>query len=94
LGKRFRFKRRLQAHQLIKDYPKAPDVGFEAVGQVLNDFWREVVRRPDLRLDLFFGVSEQSGDSEVSKQYAFILFHEDVLALQVTVDDFFIVNVL
>lgn len=87
-------KRRLQGAHLVEQDAHGPDVRLEGLLLSLHNFRRELVRRPDHGLDHLVGVGQHLCNPEVPEFDHVALGQEDVLALQVPVQHFAVVDVL
>jgi len=88
------FKRWLQSTELIEYNSKRPNVTLEGVRTPLDYFRAQIVRSTDHRLRDINGVLQNAGDTEITDLNLALLRQEEVLALQVTMEHFSIMNVL
>jgi len=81
-----------RAHFLEQD-AHTPDITFEGVLFTLHDFGRELLGRPHHGLHHLVGVGQHLSDPEVTQFDHVALSQEYVLALEVTVEHFTVVDV-
>ena len=91
---RLGIKRRLQGGHFVKQDTQRPNVRLEAVALTANNLRRKVVRCADYCFGSRLCVGQDSSDAEVTKFEDSALGHEDVLRLQVSVQNLFVVSVL
>lgn len=83
---------RMKGAHLIEEHSKGPDVSLKTVLLVLDDLWSEVVWGSNHSFGLRLGVTENSGDTEVTKLDHTACSEEDILGLKITMQYFSIVN--
>ena len=85
----------LERAHFVENHTKAPDVTFVVVRLAFANFWREVVRRANRGACVLVGVLQNPRNSKIAQlDQLFAPRQEDVLGLEVTVQDFAIVQVL
>ena len=83
-----------ESDHFIEDTSKRPDIRFLVVRFLLADLWRQVVRSTDSCLSTIIGVLQNTSNTEVSNLNCTILVHKNVLSLQVSMENFPVVNML
>jgi hypothetical protein len=78
----------------VENTAQRPDIRFLVIGLLLADLWREIVWRSNGCLGAVVGVLQDSGNSEITDFDRTVLIHKYVLCLQISVQNFPVVNVL
>jgi hypothetical protein len=84
--------RRSQSAKFIEHDSHRPDVRFERVRPVLNDFWGEVVRGSYHGPCKFNRVRQHLGYSKIAYFYDLVFGKKDVLSLDISMQNFPVVN--
>ena len=83
-----------EGDHLIEYAAQAPYIRLLIVRFFLANFWRKIIRSSNSSLSAIIGVLKNPSNPKVSNFNLVVLGHEDVLRLQVSVQDFPVMNVL
>ena len=83
-----------ESNHFVQDASKRPNIRLLVVRFLLADLWRQVIRSSDSCLSAIIGVLQNTSNTKVTNLDRPILVHEDVLSLQISVQNFPVVNML
>ena len=83
-----------ESTELVEHDAQRPDVALEGVGATFDDLRRKVVRGADHRPSHFDSVAKDSCNAEIAKFDDVLLCNKDILALDVSVEDLAVVDML
>ena len=83
-----------KSDHFVENATQRPNIRFLVVRFLLANFWRKVVRSSNGSLSTVVGVLQHTRDAEISDLDGSVLVHENVLSLQVSVQNFSVVDVL
>jgi hypothetical protein len=85
---------RLESSHLVKQDTKGPDVRLKVVAFTLDDLRGEIIRGSYNSLGSRTGVREHTSNTEISKLHNATLSQENILRLEITMENLFIVSML
>jgi hypothetical protein len=83
-----------KSNHFVQDASKRPNIRLLVVRLLLADLWRQVIRSSYSCLSAIIGVLQNTSNTKVTNLDRPILVHEDVLSLQISVQNFPVVNML
>ena len=87
------FERVFQSRQRVKNTAERPDIDWERVHPMLDNFRSKVNRSPDARGEKIIGIMDNFGHTKITNFVMATLSLKYILHLDISMDDIFIVQV-